>query len=138
MVPVYKTQCTAVWRPNERSLYVKVIPSDPVLTTLPPLGRTQSWQKKMLWTICQHNNHLIFIVIIKKTLIKMITILGNCSVTALLSPNLGNNREFPKVQATRRHTVALISLDVLLWLWFFKECLTNRTVAFINQVIVYT
>lgn len=44
-VPVYKSQCTVVWRPNERPLYVKVRPSDPVITAI-PIVNAQIWQRK--------------------------------------------------------------------------------------------
>ena len=52
--PVNKTQCTVVWRPNVRPFHGKVISSDPVFTTLPPIRRTKSWQKKAMWwkTVC--------------------------------------------------------------------------------------
>ena len=44
--PVYKTQCTVVWRPNVRPFHGKVISSDPEYTTLPPMNRTHIWQRK--------------------------------------------------------------------------------------------
>ena len=45
-VPVYKSKDIVLWCPSERPFLKHVVPSDPVLTTVPPLRWTQSWQKK--------------------------------------------------------------------------------------------